>query len=58
MVRIFGFVFAVAVWLLLAWGAGSVADRRGRPFWLYFAATLVVGPLALLAALLLPRRRP
>jgi hypothetical protein len=37
--------------------AGSIAERKGRPFWLYFAASLAVGPLALVGAMLLPRRR-
>jgi hypothetical protein len=57
MVRVFGVVFAVCVFLLLATAAGSVAERKGRPFWLYFMASLIVGPLALVGALLLPRRR-
>jgi hypothetical protein len=40
-----------------AWLAGTVASRKGRPFWLYFAAAWVVGPFALFGALLLPRPR-
>jgi hypothetical protein len=56
MVRAAAIVFALCVILVIAWGAGRVAQRKGRPFWLYFAAALLVGPLALLGALLLPRR--
>jgi hypothetical protein len=43
--------------LLPAYLAGRLARRKGRPFALYFVAGLVLGPLALLIALLLPRRR-
>ena len=37
--------------------AGRVAQRKGQPFWLYLLAGLIVGPLALIAALVLPKRR-
>ena len=50
------FVFVAGVWLLLALAAGRVAERKGRSFWLYFAASLLVGPLVLIGAFLLPRR--
>ncbi len=57
MMRLFGVLFVVCVFLLIATAAGSIARRKGRPFWLYFAAALIAGPLALLVAILLPRRR-
>ncbi len=56
-VHLLGGIFAMAVVLLQAWLAGRVAQRKGRPFRLYFVAALIVGPLALFGALLLPRRR-
>jgi Kef-type K+ transport system membrane component KefB len=56
-VSVFAVVFAVSVILLVAFVAGEIAARKGRPFWLYFAAGLIVGPLAVLGALLLPRNR-
>jgi hypothetical protein len=57
MVRVLAVIFAICVFLLVAALAGTVAERKGRPFWLYFVATFFVGPLALIGALLLPRRR-
>jgi MFS family permease len=57
MVKALAILFAVCVIALQALLAGWIADRKGRPFWLYFAASLLVGPLALAGALLLPRRR-
>jgi hypothetical protein len=44
------------VFVGLAVLAGRVAQRKGRPFWLYLVAGLIVGPLALIAALVLPKR--
>jgi cobalamin synthase len=52
---VFGVLFVVMVILWQALLAGWVAEHKGRPFWLYALAGLVVGPLALLGALLLPR---
>jgi len=52
-----GAVLAVLVYVGLAVLAGWVAQRKGRPFWLYLIAGLVVGPFALIVALVLPRRR-
>jgi predicted Kef-type K+ transport protein len=46
-------VVAVVVPAVLA---GRIAQRKGRPFWLYLIAGLLVGPVALLAAIVLPRR--
>jgi hypothetical protein len=40
-----------------AYLAGRVASAKGRSFGLYLAAALVIGPLMLLAALLLQRSR-
>jgi hypothetical protein len=57
MARVFAVMFAVCIILLLAFLSGEVARRKGRPFWLYFGTGLVVGPLALLGALLLPSHR-
>ena len=57
MVTVLSVLFAVSVILLIAVAAGSIAERKGRPYWLYFTASLFVGPLALVGALLLPRRR-
>jgi hypothetical protein len=57
MVRVLAVIFAVCIILLLAFISGEVARRKGRPFWLYFAAAVVVGPLALFGALLLPNHR-
>jgi hypothetical protein len=47
---------AILVILVLpAYLSGWIARGKGRPFWLYFAAGLVVGPMMLIATLLLPR---
>jgi hypothetical protein len=56
-IRVFGLLFAIALFTLFGWLAGTVARRKGRPFWLYFVAAWIVGPLALFGALLLPRAR-
>jgi len=45
------------VFVGLAVLAGWIAQRKGRPFWLYLIAGLVVGPVALIVALVLARRR-
>jgi Kef-type K+ transport system membrane component KefB len=57
MVKVLAVIFAACIILLVAFLAGELAQRKGRPFWLYFVAGLIVGPLALLGALLLPRHR-
>jgi hypothetical protein len=44
-------------WIGPAVLAGKVADRKGRSGAVYVVAGLLVGPLVLLAALVLPRRR-
>jgi Kef-type K+ transport system membrane component KefB len=57
MVHALAIAFAVCVILLVAMAAGEIAQRKARPFWLYFVAGLIAGPLALVGALVLPRRR-
>jgi Kef-type K+ transport system membrane component KefB len=57
-VQVLGVLFAIVVLLAIATSTGRIASRKGRPFWLYFLAGLIVGPIALVGALLLPRRRP
>jgi MFS family permease len=47
----------VGLWLGQAILAGWLADYKGRQFWVYVVAALIVGPLVLLVALLLPRPR-
>jgi hypothetical protein len=46
----------VVIFLLPAYLAGRVAAGKGRPFALYLAAGLIVGPIALVVALVLPGR--
>ncbi len=43
--------------VLPAYLAGRLAERKGRPFAPYLIAGLLLGPIVLIAALLLPRRR-
>jgi hypothetical protein len=47
----------IALWLGPAILAGNIADRKGRSGPVYVVAGLIVGPLVLLVALVLPRRR-
>jgi hypothetical protein len=50
--------FAVIVFLIApAYLAGRVARRKGRPFGIYLVAGLFLGPIVLIAALLLPTHR-
>ncbi len=47
---------AILVILVLpAYLCGRVARGKGRPFGLYFVAGLLLGPIVLIATLLLPR---
>ena len=49
---------AIALLLVLpAYLAGRVAERKGRMFVLFFSSGMMLGPIVLVAALLLPRRR-
>jgi hypothetical protein len=50
-------VVVFALWPGPAILAGWIASRKGRPFWLYLAAGMLLGPIALIASALLPRRR-
>jgi uncharacterized membrane protein len=51
------FVVLIVFWLGSAILAGRIADRKERIGGVYLFAALVIGPIALLAAVLLPRRR-
>jgi hypothetical protein len=53
---VYGALGSLVIILLPAYLAGTIAQRKGRPFALYLAAGLIVGPIALLIALVLPRR--
>jgi hypothetical protein len=47
---------AILVILVLpAYLSGRLARGKGRPFWPYFVAGLLLGPIVLIATLLLPR---
>jgi hypothetical protein len=50
------FVALVGWWLGTAILADRVAERKGRIGGVYLPAGLVIGPISLLAALILPRR--
>jgi hypothetical protein len=56
-VHVFVLVGLLLFWLGPAILAGQVADRKGRSLPVYLIAGLIVGPLVLLIALILPRRR-
>jgi hypothetical protein len=45
----------LAIMVLPAFLSGRVARSKGRPFGLYFVAGLLLGPIVLIATLLLPR---
>jgi hypothetical protein len=47
----------LVILVLPAYLSGRVARGKGRPFGLYFAAGLLLGPIVLIATLLLPRHR-
>jgi hypothetical protein len=51
--RVFG-VLAILVFIGLACFAGVVAQRKGRSFGVYTIAGLIVGPIALLIAAVVP----
>jgi predicted Kef-type K+ transport protein len=54
--HLFGALGVVVIVVIPAFLAGRTAQRKCRPFWLYLIAGFVFGPLALLAAFILPRR--
>jgi hypothetical protein len=47
----------LALYFGQAYLAGRVAAPKGRSFVVYVVAGLIIGPLILLVALILPRRR-
>ena len=47
----------VVILMLPAYLSGRIARGKGRPFGLYFAAGMLLGPIVLIATLLLPRHR-
>ena len=56
-VHVFVLLALIVFWIGPAILAGKVAERKGRSLALYMLAGLIVGPIVLLAALILPRRR-
>jgi hypothetical protein len=46
----------LAILVLPAYLSARVARGKGRPFGLYLVAGLLLGPIVLIATLLLPRR--
>jgi hypothetical protein len=53
------FLLALIVfWVAPAHLAGRIARSKERSFGVYFVAGLLIGPISLLAALILPNRRP
>jgi hypothetical protein len=50
-------LLVLSVYVGQAYLAGRVAARKGRDFGIYLVAGLIVGPLVLLIALVLPRSR-
>jgi hypothetical protein len=50
-------VVVLGIWIGQAALAGYIATRKGRSFNLWLVAGLIVGPLLIIAALLMPRRR-
>ena len=55
--HLLGLLGVLVIIVLPALLAARIARGKGRPFWLYLLAGLLVGPLALLAALILPMGR-
>jgi hypothetical protein len=56
-VHLFVLLALIVFWIGPAILAGKVAERKGRSLALYMLAGLLIGPIVLLAALILPRRR-
>jgi hypothetical protein len=58
-IHAFGLLFAFVVGVLPIVPVYKIAERKGRPGWVYVVACLIVGwPIPLLAALLVRRRAP
>lgn len=56
-IHVVALLVVLAFYFGQAYLAGWVADRKGRNFAVYLVAGLIIGPLVLLIALVLPRRR-
>lgn len=56
--HVYGALGVLAIYLLPAFLTARLAARKGRPFWLYLAASLLIGwPIPLLAAIIVRRPR-
>ncbi len=56
---VYGLLGVLVLWLAPAIVVYRIAERRGRPGWVYLVASLVIGwPVPLLATLVLPRKGP
>lgn len=56
-IHVVALLVVLAFYFGQAYLAGWVADRKGRNLAVYLVAGLIIGPLVLLIALVLPRRR-
>lgn len=49
-----GVIICIIVWVLLAWLAGSIAEKKGRNFFVLFLIALLLSPIiGLIVALVL-----
>lgn len=49
-----GTIIGIIVWVLLAWLAGSIAEKKGRNFFVVFLVSLLLSPIiGLIVALVL-----
>lgn len=49
-----GVIIGIIVWVLLAWLAGSIAEKKGRNFFVVFLVALLLSPIiGLIVALVL-----
>jgi hypothetical protein len=58
MEAVFPIVFALAIGIGFAVGTGTIADRKGYNFVLFAFLGLFFGLIAILVALILPRKKP
>jgi hypothetical protein len=56
-IHVAGLLGLIAFWIGPAILGARIADRKGRNLSVYLIAGLIIGPLVLLVALILPRRR-
>jgi len=57
--HLYGLLALLVLWLVPAILVYRVAERKGRPGWVYLLASLLIGwPVPLLAALVVRRRAP